>query len=495
MALKSLYYEKPLHDPHSARVVKTNAYPGGSSDRFESPAVYQTVTDRTWATSPPSTLRSFLRPPSVPYLSVRKFKGPRISYLKTYTNPIFKRVYSGRKGRAGGWKVEIVGYKQKQKIRFKRLRPLVYRICYRAPSVKPKVIGPPCYLLTKIKRVRTLNNGKGELVDFYPPDPNWYHRYSGDIDLVRHNFENNSRIGYTPDEFWDINDLTAVISRLQTNSFDKIWAKISDKQFSVSQMLAEREEVAGTIRDISSRVAKAIVSLRHGNLVSAMKSVFPTSAKQLANDILIVQYGVRPLIGDFASCVSFLTHPFKYPQTCSAVSSNKGAYSHIPGQTVNGVSHSVHENFTVYVKHGCSISFKNETNYYLNAVGLTDLVSLGWEVIPYSFVVDWFVNVSSVLQSLEVSAAVKPFDAYRTIFYRKEIRSSSRAWGGATSFAPYKWKFDVPFGWQAEYVYCQRQPLPTLPLPDVHFKDNPLTLEHLLNASALVSQYFSSKFK
>lgn len=494
MSLKSLYYEKPLHDPVGVRVEKSNAYPGGSSSRYEYPQVYQTVTDRTWATSPPSVLRSFLRPPSVPYLSVRKFKGPRISYLRTYNNPIFKRVYSGRKGRAGGWKVEIVGYRQKQKIRFKRLRPSVFRIRYRSSGVKPKVIAPPCYLLTKVKRVRPLNS-VGSFEDYYPPDPTWKHVYSGDIDFVKYNFENNVRYGYTPDEFWDKNDLSSTISNLTTSSLDKVWSRISDKKFSVSQMLAEREEVSGTIRDIISRVAKGIISLRHGNLIDAVKALFPTSAKQLANDVLIVQYGIRPLMGDLSSCISFLTHPFQYPQTCSAVSSNKGRYMHVPLATANGISKTVYEDFDVYVKHGCSLTFTNETNYYLNAVGLTDLVSLGWEVIPYSFIVDWFVNVSSVLQSLEVSTAVKPSNAYRTVFYRKVIRSSSRVLAGQTSYAPYKWKFDMTLGWYAEYVYCQRQPLPTLPLPELHFKDNPLTLEHLLNATALVSQLLLGKSK
>jgi hypothetical protein len=56
--------------------------------------------------------------------------------------------------------------------------------------------------------------------------------------------------------------------------------------------------------------------------------------------------------------------------------------------------------------------------YYLQAFGLDKVIGLGWELIPFSFVLDWFTNTQERINSLTGNLLVdSPFTAFKRFTY------------------------------------------------------------------------------
>ncbi len=113
--------------------------------------------------------------------------------------------------------------------------------------------------------------------------------------------------------------------------------------------------------------------------------------------------------------------------------------------------------------------------------------SIAWELIPYSFVVDWFVDVGTYLRSMETAllngstfkngyiSELLAYDAYPEMEWRNQLINSYR-WTGKVSA-------------QLHYSEFERRVLSSYPLPALpRFKAN-LGSSQLLSAAALLTQF------
>jgi len=123
-----------------------------------------------------------------------------------------------------------------------------------------------------------------------------------------------------------------------------------------------------------------------------------SAAKSLANNWLEYSFGWKPLIQDIYQAVDLLQNPIKSIRPTGKASAShiaivetgskaSGFYS---GQNVQGVR---------YAKQGCVVTIDNPNLYLANNLGLVNPLTVAWELVPFSFVVDWFVNVGEFLNS------------------------------------------------------------------------------------------------
>ncbi len=113
----------------------------------------------------------------------------------------------------------------------------------------------------------------------------------------------------------------------------------------------------------------------------------------------------------------------------------------------------------------------------LQQAGLANPLSVAWELVPFSFVADWFVNFGDFLGSLTDFAGFSLENPYRTIFSRyRETRVSvadynytNPTWSGPPNYYTFQ-RYTVTTSYVKEAVYVKRIvgpfPGPTLKIRD-----------------------------
>jgi hypothetical protein len=127
-------------------------------------------------------------------------------------------------------------------------------------------------------------------------------------------------------------------------------------------------------------------------------------------------------------------------------------------------------------------------NSRLNAVaGLTSLnpVSIAWELVPYSFVADWFVDVGSYLRNMESSLLYGSEFTGGYAIARQKTRVVQIAGGGNQSFS-------AMGSGDSETLGFQRSSLGSSPMPRAPTFNPKLGTSRLISAASLLSQQLHS---
>lgn len=217
---------------------------------------------------------------------------------------------------------------------------------------------------------------------------------------------------------------------LQNKSYDKLKGRIYDEaQMAVNliegrqslQMIASR---AGQLLRFSKRLRKLDFSgaARELRLSTVPKGV--STKKAFASNWLEYYFGWSPLIGDIYSAVDILQSPLK-EQFASGSAFTKGGVVNLqtPYETENprAFNNWCYRRFYETLQYtkavsrqGVEVAVSNPNLFLANQLGLVNPATVIWEVIPFSFVVDWFVNVEQFLSSGTDFAGLTLQNAYNT---------------------------------------------------------------------------------
>lgn len=188
-------------------------------------------------------------------------------------------------------------------------------------------------------------------------------------------------------------------------------AKFGGSEWNLAESLAELNQTANMVAKRALQVARLANNLRKGNW-KAISQEFgrgvPNSVKRLpaskrvANGWLEVQFGWMPAISDAYNAVDAYNKGLASrgsSVTKRSGSSRSRAISANPngqGLVYNPDAVVSNSTFTGVVD--------NPTIQSLNEMGLLNPALLAWNLLPFSFVVDWFLPVSSVLAAMTVNA-------------------------------------------------------------------------------------------
>lgn len=122
--------------------------------------------------------------------------------------------------------------------------------------------------------------------------------------------------------------------------------------------------------------------------------------KTLSNGWLLWSYGAQPLMGDMQNVLKTLCAPLKIEERIRAFASSSASRSLTAGGTWP-----YDKTVTIFngsVRGSCNawVSVSNPNAYLLDKVGLTNPLEWILEAIPFSFILDWFSNLSQVVSSL-----------------------------------------------------------------------------------------------
>lgn len=139
--------------------------------------------------------------------------------------------------------------------------------------------------------------------------------------------------------------------------------------------------------------------------------------KDLGNTWLEYYFGWAPLIGDIYNAVDVLQREIP-PDKIKVSASVKQKSSTIIEEGYS--SSSTVSNYTVSAKIGAYITVTNPNLLVANQLGLVNPAVIAWELVPFSFLVDWFVNVKDVLSSCTDLFGLTLSSAYHTKFSRSD---------------------------------------------------------------------------
>lgn len=255
-----------------------------------------------------------------------------------------------------------------------------------------------------------------------------------------------------PSEFY--NGLPVSVSSLQTaalaDATGKFWAHARNRTVvETGVLLAELRQTIGmcasavlTLTEVllwlkRGRFDKAVEALiRHGVPISRSarhrfrnysESAGLSLTKWVSNAWLELQFGWKPLLQDVYNLVSQTTTLMdgKYFPTLTlrghGSSFRTGADSYFEAGYYYDTSLS---NLTYSIDYSVTALFKvDETLTIANALGLDNPASIAWELVPFSFVVDWFLPINKYLSNL---SALNGLTLIHCTLFRREVTRCNR---------------------------------------------------------------------
>lgn len=270
-------------------------------------------------------------------------------------------------------------------------------------------------------------------------------------------------------------------------------AKIPQGNFNFAVFVGEANRTGKMVNDALQKILALWKALRRRHYIAALKVLGFTfhnasNFRNLVNYLkslsfrdawLALQYGWKPLLSDIygaieATKLRWAEHPpllsvtrtLKWEAGMPALpSSYSGEYL---GSTTVGVS--------------CKLYYSVSSPWLfgLNSLGLINPLLVAWELMPLSFVFDWFVPIGTFLEALTSSVGIEYSHGYLTTFSKADFRLRGASMGNFIEGV----KEEV----EVKQHAMQRIPLYAMPIPVPYVKVSGLNLTQTISAIALASQ-------
>lgn len=216
-------------------------------------------------------------------------------------------------------------------------------------------------------------------------------------------------------------DVWPVPSTVLAQSVSKIVSNVQGAKVNLGQMMLERRQTVNLVATTASRLAQSYFALRRGNLDHAFKALalkrspprkvlsdyryrFSKSPDDAASSLwLELQYGWKPLLSDIYDSAELLAES----------AARRNPVCEVKGR---GFEKTVNRNFPIFFGNLGNQAVGSQTEQYsaltciqytisnemasvLSKTGISNPALLAWELMPYSFVIDWFLPVGQYLES------------------------------------------------------------------------------------------------
>jgi hypothetical protein len=258
------------------------------------------------------------------------------------------------------------------------------------------------------------------------------------------------------------------------------------QQLAIRYMNSGLEEVP-SLPDISygdlAMEASAKVNRNHVNMIAFLKDLrkpkemIPkllnlNKLKTHAGNFLAINYGILPTLSDLQAIWEAYKRILPYI--------DKNGFKTYNAVRSSSLSQGVH---TLTLEQRIKIAIEDEDSEFValgnkvDSMGFALTLENVWDLIPYSFVVDWFINVGGFLERVD--------SRMRLLFQNIRYATMSRKETMVTSFTPSK---EFPYSGTLSTVHYQRWTDDHCPVPPLFSQNTPTVSDHWLEASALIIQ-------
>lgn len=253
----------------------------------------------------------------------------------------------------------------------------------------------------------------------------------------------------------------------------------------LAELLATRKESISMVSKTVSTLGKAAMDVRRGNIKRAADRLNISKPQgigksNMPGNWLALQYGWLPLVGDVYTSIAGEMVKAPSPVPVYTVQKDRRSYSrwHLSGSIYNQTY--VYCNFTEdrVMRQVTLVRARVNTVNAVSQLGLTNPALLAWNLLPYSFVVDWFYPVGDALEAmgaLHGVDVVRSSTSYRTRSFKEYTGYWGERSGNASTMTVSKERY---LGF------------PSVELPRFQ---NPLSLSHFANGMSLLAEAFRRK--
>jgi hypothetical protein len=260
---------------------------------------------------------------------------------------------------------------------------------------------------------------------------------------------------------------------------------LKESRVNLAQAFAERQMTADLLGSSLSRIARSVMLLRKKQFKKAWREI-GGNPKSLPKSWLEYQYGWNPILQDVKGSIDALQRRQSLDDWIITVKGNTTEKWKAENFLQNGEWPLIKRTqsmrgYFVRLDYTPGNTFLST----LTSLGLTNPALLAWELLPYSFVIDWFLPIGDWLSCLDASNGFE----FRSgsVTARRECITYVKAVPGPVAVNPYTVT-------HADYE-CHRREFDLLRTPYLveprpfypAFKD-PLSLTHVANGFSLLSQ-------
>jgi hypothetical protein len=210
---------------------------------------------------------------------------------------------------------------------------------------------------------------------------------------------------------------------MQAQAVSKAWARATLNEAEILVQIAESEKTIMSLVSIFKRFIKVLKILKTGKYWQLKYQLTP---KELANRYMELRYALRPLLYDLVGNIAALNHEagsLNDRLTFRSVvleTENTEDVTEVTHQTISNsvaVWRKKYEltkiaNRSVEVRAG--VLTELETLSKLPVWGFANPVEAVWELVPFSFVVDWFFTVGDTIAAWTPLYGLKPLSSWVT---------------------------------------------------------------------------------
>jgi len=204
---------------------------------------------------------------------------------------------------------------------------------------------------------------------------------------------------------------SADVSRAINKAYESFVAKMKDSAQNANNLLEVNQNVTAVVNHVKA-LTKAATALHKGDLGGAASALGLTlsgaqekrirkRAKQGADMWLELHFGWVPLVQDIGSSIDAIQGTGKASKQGTRITSNasaNGSY-YVDLSESNSSGHDV-TRYQVGVRMSALAQVSNPNLALANQMGFVNPLSVVWEAVPFSFVVDWFSNVGQCLGAM-----------------------------------------------------------------------------------------------
>lgn len=293
-------------------------------------------------------------------------------------------------------------------------------------------------------------------------------------------------------------------------AFKNVLKDIGRDDFNLAADLVQFNQATRMISSNLSKIVKSVRAVRRGDIVTATNTLFgtnrpqyrigfiPKAGKSVSQNWLELQYGWKPLLSDIAATIEAV-HRSYHPSLRTA--RGAGTSWSFSSADVMGPFNGSFASVQPYVAGkrvverqtkcliGIQYSVSDADKLFLSQTGFTSPLSLAWEILPFSFVVDWIYPLGPYLERLTAFDGLTFRGGFESHLVR-ETTGLILSQSGIHGVSPQRVAITNRGGTQRQAVKFERVKLFTFPsVPSPRLK-NPISVVHAANALALVRAAF-----